>query len=155
MKRVMEVLLVCMCSLCFIGCSNVKTDKSYSFEVETGDTIKVTLETQNGYNMTNESPMTFTKKEADYEAKGVFMVEDNYTQVVNQITSDSFSGKLLEEGETVEGNDYLFFMEDMGQNTQYSFVLHIGDSDTYYMMSTLADRDLFEKNFDALTFEVE
>lgn len=157
MKRLFNLLVgVCLVGL-LAGCGGAKSTLSYTYNVETGDSIKVTLETQTGYNMTKDLPTTFTKKDTeDYEAKGLFLDKDSYDSVVSQVNASGSSVTILETGHTVEDNDYMFFSEDMGDGmTQYSFVLHVNDSDTYYMMSTISDRDLFEENFDMLTFEAK
>ena len=56
MKKLLTVLLIT--TILLTGCT---TSKSYTYDVDNGDRIKITIDTSNGYDMTSGSVFEITK----------------------------------------------------------------------------------------------
>lgn len=58
MKKVIKFVVLFFLLIAFSGCT---TSKSYTYDVSTGDKVKVSIITSDGYNMTSSLPFDITK----------------------------------------------------------------------------------------------
>lgn len=80
MKRIFMSML-----LTLTGCT---TNKSYTFNVETGDKIKVGLNTTDGYDLSSDLPFTISK-DGETLSQGTFIKVSYYDEYVKVANTDS------------------------------------------------------------------
>lgn len=80
------------------GCAprSVKSSVSYTFSVETGDKVKITLDTSDDYSMTLEMPFAVSKGDK-VQSQGTFVTKDTYQSYVEIIESED-SAEILDSG---------------------------------------------------------
>ncbi len=77
------------------GCQT-STSKSYTFSVETGDSIKVSLNTADGYDITSELPFVVSC-DGNTLSQGTFIVADGFELYKEMINGDE-SAVILDSG---------------------------------------------------------
>lgn len=86
------VLLVAAMSAC-----STHSSKSYTFKVETGDKIKIEMDTSGDYSFAQEEGRFRVEKGEDEILQGMFMTKEGYDQY--QTLKDSKEVKILADGE--------------------------------------------------------
>lgn len=147
MNKKIGIVLFCVCIIFgMVGCS-VSSSKSYTFSVETGDSIKVTLETSDDYDITSELP--FVISDANGEAsQGTFITANNYQSYVEAVKTDE-KATILDTGEK-DGNTYLFWMYN---EKEYNYALLIKNSDTGILLGNTISEESAKACFQRLTVQ--
>jgi len=111
--------------LSMVGC-NAKVNKSmsYTYSVDTGDKIKLTLDTSDNYKLTSEVPFSILKDEETL-SQGQFITAENYSQYVDVVNSDE-KATLIDSGNK-DGNEYIFWSYN---DSEYNYAILITDSET-------------------------
>lgn len=153
MKKVITLLMVTILMvICLVGCST-HANVSYTYDVDTGDKVKITMDVKDGYKMTSSLPIDFSKSDAVI-SQGTFGradVYDTYMQLYN--TTDDI--KLLDQGvDESKGISYLF-LEIKGVNTEYDYIIKINDSNTSFMLGNIVSEESAREIFNRLSFTVE
>lgn len=136
MKRILLALTMLLALLCTGACG--VSAATVSYDVSTGDTIRVTLKSSDGWNMDMQYPPTFTK--------------DNVTASSMFIDSEATLSNLemFPEVSAERVNDYnCYFIEDA---TQYGCIITLSDNTSFLILTESMDdlRQLVE----SLTFTV-
>lgn len=97
---------------------------SYTYSVETGDKIKIKLDTSAGYTMTSELPFVIYYEE-DALSQGIFITEEDYKAYESGVEHDE-KATVLSSGEK-DGNEYVFWSYN---DSEYNYALLIDDSHT-------------------------
>jgi hypothetical protein len=146
-KKIVGLLLVVFL---MSGCS-FNTTLSYTFNVETGDDIKVELITTDGYDMNKKTPIIFTKDDKEV-ARATFLFEEAYDQYYEAAQTDP-NASMIEE-DTKDDTEYFFYMYDEGETAQYNYFIMINDTKTGVLI-TGKDEDKVTECFENLTFTEE
>lgn len=153
MKRSIIVVSLLMCVLfCFAGCGNagnLSTRKAYTFKVDTGDQIKIEIDTTDGYDLTSEVPFEILY-EGEELSQGTFIEAADYEQYVEVVNSDP-DAELIESG--VKGlNQYIFWSYN---NNEFDIAILIGDSNTGILLGNVVSEESAKECFEKLTITVE
>ena len=84
-KVFMSLAIIGVMLLTLTGCTK---SKSYTFTVETGDKVKVQLNTTDGYDLSSDLPFTISKN-GNTLSQGTFITTDGYNQYIDVVNSDS------------------------------------------------------------------
>lgn len=144
---VVLVLAVCVLSV-FAGCK-ISKSKSYTFDVETGDQVTLTLDTTDDYDITSKLPFSISHDQ-DVLMQGKFILGDGYEQYVEAVHTDE-KAQLLDSG-TKDGNDYIFWCYN---NMEYNYVVYVNGSDTGVILSCPVSEDAAKACFERLTITLE
>lgn len=148
MKKILKLSLI----FSLLIFTLVACDKAYKrilFKVETGDNINVILNTDDGYNMTTELPIEFTKNE-EVVGNGIFITLDTYAKYEDIINKDNKS-TIIESGDK-NGVHYIFYNFD---NREYNYIMKIDNSNTGFILGNPNSQDSAEECFGRLTFSKE
>ena len=132
----------------FSGCSTHK-EISYSYDVTTGDRVKITLNAKDGYSMTASVPIKFTKNNEEV-AEAKFYQLSAYTSTVNAVKSLS-SASVIEEKSNDEV-DYMFYNYN---NEYYSYIIKIKNSKTCLELTSKKSESDAKDCFNRLSFKLE
>ncbi|WP_051198762.1 hypothetical protein [Bifidobacterium sp. AGR2158] len=137
-----------------MGACGVKAhaDKSYTFNVDTGDAIKVTLDVTDGYDITGKVPFEVTK-DGEEIFEGSFLHEEGYELYREQIDGDD-TAEILNEGER-NGNDFIFWQEAVDDATEHNYVVKVKDSATVVLLEGNASEDAAKAAFDRMKIVVD
>lgn len=148
-KRIVAFFMIFgMAMLVLSGCSTHK-EISYSYDVTTGDRVKVTLNAKDGYTMTASSPIRIKKDDADI-AEAKFYQLSAYSSTISAAKSMS-NTKVIDEGST-DDVDYLFYNYN---NEEFSYVIRIKNSKTCIVLTTTKSEDTAKECFKRLQFKLE
>lgn len=157
MKKLLKSAVLAVFALIMLcGCTVTKTkESSLTFNVTTGDQIKVTLNRIDGYKMDSKSPFTVSKDDKDIMT-GSFVTKDGYEQYYNLVKElnkeDDSATKIIKEG-TKDGNSYIMYKVISEDKTEYDFILMIAGSSTGVLLGCLESEDAATSCFEALKFE--
>ena len=139
-------LLLALCACTF------SSSMSYSFNVETGDVIKVTLDTSDGLALKQEDGEFRVEKEDEILLQGVFITEETYQKF---LAIKGEQGMTMLEDTEKEGNVYYMYEVEGKAGTEDNFVLWIKDSKTGALLGSLAGAESAKEAFDKLTITKE
>lgn len=147
-KRVPIFLAVAAAVLLMTGCK-ANTSKSYTYSVETGDSIKVTLDTSDKYDITSELPFAVSH-EGTTLSQGTFITAEGYEMYADAIGEDE-SAVILDTG-SKDGNTYIFWSYN---DTEYDYAVMIQDSNTGILIGNNVSEESARECFERLTFSIE
>ena len=132
--------------LILTGCT---TNKSYTYSVETGDKIKIELNTTDGYDMSSSLPFTISK-DNETLSQGTFIYESYYDEYVNAAKTDSLA-KIIDTGSN-DNIEYVFYSYN---DSEYNYIIKVKNSNTGIILANQNSQDKAEKCFNLLTFKLE
>lgn len=118
MKKIICTLLILCLILTFAGCT---TSLSYTFNVETGDAVKVKLDTTDGYKLTSDVPFEIKLKDESLSS-GTFIKGDAYYQYKDVVTN-TIDADNIESGKAGE-HEYIYWTT--GNEWNYCILLKGG-----------------------------
>jgi hypothetical protein len=148
MKHLKNILLLLAVTFLITGCT---TSKAYTYTVETGDSIKVELDTSDDHDIDSKVPFTITKGDKTV-SQGRFLTIDGYNQYVDAAKSDA-NITIIDEG-TKNGIDYLFYSYSDSE-TEYNYIIKIHDSKTGVSLENTISQESAKECFNHLTFTKE
>lgn len=147
MKKILySVVIGLFVLLTITGCT---TSKSFTWNVSTGDKIKVMIDTSDGYNITSELPFTITKDDKTL-SQGTFVTIDGYNQYMTAVKEDS-NVKIIDSG-TKNGITYTFYSFN---NSEFNYLIKIDDSNTGMLLGNPNSKDEAVEVFNRLTISKE
>lgn len=144
MKKTKALLALLLTVVCMAGCS-ASTHMSYTFNVSTGDAIKVKLDTSEGYSLSQADGQFYIKEDDELLVTGIFTTEeywDYYTESISLVEG----AEVIKEDGLCGDNDGLVYTYEEETNA----ILHVEDSDTYVMLGSIADSDVVLEIIDSL-----
>lgn len=147
MKKVLSSLVFAATILLTVtGCS---TNKAFTWDVATGDKIKIKLETTDGYDITSDVPFTISK-DGETLSQGTFITIDGYNQYMNAVDNDS-TANVIDSG-TKNGITYTFYSVN---NSEFNYIIKIDGSNTGILLGNPNSQSEAEEIFNRLTISKE
>lgn len=147
MKKILSILFIFI--LCFSGCGNASFTKSCTYNVETGDIVKVSLDATGGYDIDSTLPFSISKDE-EVITQGTFVTSEAYDLYLEAIQSDEKA--LLIESIDEDGYNYLFWEYN---DTEWNYLIMLGGFDTGVLLSNTVSMESARECFDRLEFTLE
>lgn len=144
-RRMVSRLAICILLMVLIlnGCG-LNTSKSYTFSVETGDKVEISLNTGNGYDLSSNLPFTISKDD-NVLSQGIFVSSDKYEEYIEAVKND-MDAKVLDSG-TKDGIEYMFWNYD---NSEFNYAVLIKNSKTGIILGNNISKDSAEECFNRL-----
>ena len=147
MKKVfMSLVIIVIVLLTLTGCTK---SKSYTFMVETGDKIKVELNTTDGYDLSSDLPFTISK-DGNTLSQGTFIISNYYDEYVTAVKTDSLA-KVIDE-QSKDDIEYVFYSYN---NSEYNYIIKVKNSNTGILLGNPNSQEEAEKCFELLTFTLQ
>ena len=151
MKRCTMILSTILLILALCACE-VTSSFSYSFDVATGDRIKVELDTSTGLDLSQKDGRFFVKEGEDKIVEGLFITRETYEERMAMEGSPEIT--TVEQSEK-DGNSYWMYEVDGQAGLETDCLLWVEGSDTGIRMGSLAGREKAQNAFAHLTFSVD
>ncbi len=149
-KKMICMVLPALMMVLFLGACTKSF--SYTFHVETGDQIKIQLDTSEGYQLSQEEG-TFTVSKEDTDIlMGVFLTEEMYGQYLAALDVDEV--EILAEAEH-NGCAYTFYRFTGEDHVEHNYVCWVTGSSTGVLIAGVEEQQAVEAAFERLTFSVE
>lgn len=151
MKKSISALLLLLCLIfTFSGCNGeAKTHKTYTFSVDTGDKVRIELDTTGGYDITSELPFEISQ-DGSTLSQGIFIEAEQYASYKEAVSADD-SAKVIDEG-TKDSNKYVFWSYN---DSEFNIVILIGDSNTGILLGNAVSEESAKECFDRLTISLD
>lgn len=145
-KRIFKVVLLMGAVLATLaGCT---TSKSFTYNVSTGDVIKVELDTSDGYDLTSELPFTISKDDKML-SQGSFITLDGYNQYLDAVDGDDKAEVIASDSR--DGITYTFYSYD---NSEFNYIIRVDGSKTGILLGNPNSKAEAEECFERLTFSL-
>lgn len=145
MKKIWLILVSCILWAC-----SFHSSQSYTFNVETGDAIKVELNTTDGHTLKQDNGQFSVEKDEKELVHGLFLTMDMYHNLY-QATQGPFV-KILDSKE--DGLIQYYLYEVMGQRgMERNYLISLGN--TGIALASLEDEATVRECFELLTFTLE
>lgn len=146
MKKIIAfLLLICVV---FTGCT-MTSSRAYTYNVETGDTVRILLDTTDGYGLTSELPFTITC-DGESLTQGKFITLEGYDLYADAVDSDERS--VLLGGGTRDGNEYIHWIY---QHEEFNYIIKIAGSNTAVLLYNGVSEESARECFERLTITKE
>lgn len=150
MKRKLSwILVLSLLLVSLVGCGSkdgpLSTYKSVSFDVDTGDRIKLKLVTSGGYDMNDEVPVQITK-DGELQCDAGFMSANKYKENYDVAKADS-RFEIVDTGEK-DSNEY--YVMQYGDKEFYVAIKVAGTNTGVLLRSKVSMESILEV-FDRLT----
>lgn len=132
------------------GCT---TSMSYTYNVGTGDSVKVELDTSEGLVLENEDEGFSVTEDDETILQGIFIDEDTYDFYVEMMKNADGPENIEED--SANGLTWLYWEFDGQAGTESNYVAWIDGSDTGIIMGGLEGPRAAKKAFNSLTFTVD
>lgn len=152
MKKAKNYFLCALAFAMMFALCSCSTFLSYSFNVETGDKIKVTLDTSSGLSLEQKDGVFSVKKDDEVILQGMFINEATYNQYVKIKGQQGMT--VLADTEK-DGNTYYMYEVDGQAGTEDNFVVWLKNSNTGVILGSVAGKDNAKEAFEKLTLEKE
>ncbi|MBQ8806646.1 MAG: hypothetical protein IJZ68_09410 [Bacteroidaceae bacterium] len=149
MKRVLTIIAALVLVVACVGCSAAHTYMSWTFKVETGDNVKVKLDTTDGYKITSDLPFIISK-DGETLSQGTFIKGDFYEQYY-EAAKTTDGAKLLEEGE-VNGHKYFAWSVN---DEEWDYAILLKGGKTGILIGNDVSQASAQEVFNRLTITVE
>ena len=146
-KRFFCLMLVLCLALSLMACGNVTTRKSYTYKIDNGDKIKVSLVTNDGHDMNSDLPFCI-ELNGETLSQGTFVQADAFATYADMSQTDP-AAEILDQG-TKDGNEYIFWTY---AGEEFNYIIKIGDSNTAVILANAISQASAEACFDLLSFE--
>lgn len=104
----------------------IRTSKSYTFKVNTGDMIKVELNTKDKYNLTSDVPFDILQDD-EVLSSGTFIPVSTYEEYADALKAEDLEdAKLIDSGEDENIEYYMWNYKD----SEYNYVIKVKESNT-------------------------
>ena len=125
-----------------VGCSSTK---AYTFSVTNGDSVKVSLDTANNYDISSSVPFEISC-EGVLQSQGTFVDGGSFEQYQSIVESDE-NAELIDSGEK-DGNQYIFWCYN---GSEYNFAIRVANSNTGVVIGNLISEESAKECFQRLT----
>ena len=141
------VMLAMIVLCCGCGKSDLETSQSYTYDVATGDKIKITFQTKGGYVISPDTPFVISR-DGNTLSQGTFISKADYMEYAASIESAS-SVALLDSGS--KGNiEYIYWTNG---SSEYDYAILIKDSETGVLLGNNVSQESAEDCFGRISFE--
>ena len=152
LKELAAALAAAAC-LALTGCGDsgisLKTNMSYTFVVDTGDSVKITLDTSDDYSMTSELPFAVSK-DGEVQSQGTFITAETYGNYEEMI-DDQDGVEILDTG-SGNGIEYLFWSYN---DAEFNYAVLIKGSNTGLLIGNNVSEKSAEDCFGRMKFTLE
>ena len=151
MKKKLNIIfsLLIVVILFITGCGNLKKTVSYTYKVETGDSIIISLTTNDGYNLTSTIPFVISKDEKEL-SQGTFISADYYAAYVDGVKNDE-NAKIIDEGTKSDCSYVMWNYND----SEFDYVVLINGTNTGLLIGNNVSEESAKDCFDRLEIKVK
>jgi hypothetical protein len=150
--RKIEKSFICMLlvgMLFVVGCGNVTATVSYTYQLDTGDSIVLSLNTSDGYSLSSNLPFVISKDKEE-QSQGTFIEAEYYSIYIDSIENDE-DAEIIEQGEK---DNCSYVMWNYG-GSEYDYVIMINGTDTGILLGNNVSEESARECFDRLTIAVK
>lgn len=146
MKKIVRILscLLLVVMLFVTGCGNSKTTISYTYKVETGDNITISLTTNDGYNLTSDTPFVISKDNEEL-SQGTFISAEYYDAYIDSVKNDD-KAEIIDEG-TKTNCSYVMWNY---ANSEFNYVVMINGTNTGLLIANNVSEESAKECFSRL-----
>ncbi|MGN1204969.1 MAG: hypothetical protein ACI4SA_07915 [Lachnospiraceae bacterium] len=150
-RKIITSMLLTACLLFMTACTTF-ANKSYTFNVNTGEQIKITLSVKTGYSLSQkDGQFTICDKESNVILTGTFLLE-GYTDAYRDVVDADENATVLEDKKT-NGISYLYYEYDGLSGMEHNFIVDIDNAKTGILLASLSSEKEASEAFSLLTFE--
>lgn len=146
MKKILKILscLLLVVMVLSTGCGTSKTTISYTYKVETGDNIKISLTTNDGYDMTSDTPFVISKDNKEL-SQGTFISAEFYDTYIDSIENDD-KAEIIDKGTKANCS---YVMWDYA-GSEYNYVVMINGTNTALLVANNVSEESAKECFSRL-----
>lgn len=148
-KKYCRILAAVLCVLCLTGCGNVHTYVTYTYNVSTGDSVDIKLDTSDDYQITSDVPFEISKS-GQLLSSGTFITADGYQMYADAVGEDE-NASLLDNGST---DTIEYFMWNYN-NSEYNYAILIKDSQTGVLLGNTVSEESAKEVFNRLQISLD
>jgi len=150
MKKAMKIASLLSLVLILTAC-NLGMRSSYTFNVETGDEIKVTLKNVDDYTISQENGTFVVSKDDQKISQGAFITEDAFKKY--KTTIEENQDNLISNKESGEKNDneYIYYETEGSSGMEYNYIVFVNGSSTGVIIGSTVSKEEAQNVFKNLS----
>lgn len=150
-KRIALFITVAIVIAMMLTACTTSAEKAVTYNVDTGDSVKIIIDTKGGFDITTDVPFTVSKGDTAIFTGSFIYAE--YYDVYHQVVDEDSNAVLLDEG-SKDGNDYFCYSFEGNSGTEYDYFILIKDSNTAIAMASLIGEKEASEAFKAMTISL-
>ena len=137
-----------LCALAFSGLAgcDLQTSRALVFDVETGEKVKVKLDTTDHHSLSHEDNVFIVKKDDKVMLQGVFLSQELFDSRLSNIAASK--EVTIIENKLNEDHGYLYYKVTSDNQTEYDRIFMIQDAKTGILMGSFQSQKEAEAAFD-------
>lgn len=147
-KRAAATLLAALLAFLLSAC---QSSQSFTFQIDNGEKIKVTLDTTDGYRLSQKDGVFTVEKDEQELLNGFFLTAEGYEQKAAAVLGSS-DVVLLEASPEDNPTDF-FYQFDGEAGLESDLLFKVEGAETGVMIGSLSPREDVAAAFQLLTFE--
>lgn len=149
--KIKKLLCAASCIVLLLsGCSEERSSyTAYTYKVDTGDEVRISLDTTGGYSLTSDLPFTVSC-DGEVQSEGTFIKAEAYSQYVEAVITDN-DAVVIDTG-SKDGNEYIFWSYN---GEEYNYAILIGDSDTAVVIGNIVSEKSAKESFRRLEIQLK
>lgn len=149
-NKFLTTIVVIMAILGLAGCSSkFQTLFSYTYKVDTGDNVKIELDTSDGYSITSSVPFEISQNK-EVLSVGTFIYGEYYDAYVKEVKANE-DVKIITEA-SKNNIKYVFYNYN---DKEYNYVILITDSKTGLLLENTTSEECAQEVFERLKITLQ
>lgn len=149
LKRIFVTLS--MCVVLMMSLTACHSSKSYTFRVDNGEKVQITLDTTDGYNIKQEDGVFTIQKEEEDILNGCFLSAEGYKQKAAAVAA--LGDEAIIKATPKDAPTFYCYQFEGEAGLETDFLFQIEGGETGVLIGSLASRDEAEAAFKLLKFE--
>ena len=146
MRKLFYLLVISSIIFLLVGCT---TTKYYTYKINNGDKIKITIKTNNGYDINYNTPFELSKNK-EIISYGFFIDSDEFEKY-KELGNDNNKFEMIENNSN-DDIEYIFYKYNT-DSTEYNYVIKIKNSNTGIAIANNISLDSAKDMFEHLNFK--
>lgn len=146
MKKVL-CFVMAVCIIMAMTACDTHSNVAFTFAVDTGDNIKLELDTSDDYSLSSNLPFAISQND-NILSQGTFIIGDGYDEYLEMIESDEMAS-VIESGEK---NGFAYTMWNYN-DVEFNYVIRISDATAIVIGNNVSEESAHEC-FDRLTISI-
>lgn len=148
-KKICRYLLISSLIVVLCGCSYAN-NRNFTFSIENGDAIKVSIDTKDGYGLSQKGGSFIVSKDDNTISQGVFLADNVYNQYKKLIVENTNNDVENVEKGTYNDNDYIYYETEGKSGREYNYIVKVKYTNTGVLIGSTVSKDEAQNAFKKL-----
>lgn len=139
------IISILISFIAMLSACQTSSSKSFEFTIDNGDSVKLTMDTSDGYDLSADVPFEISHK-GEVLSFGTFIYAEAY-EAYKEIIEEDENAILLDSG-SKNGHEYFFWTYD---EEEFNYAILLKETDTGIILANAISEETARECFERLT----